>query len=256
LGQLFAELSWLTIGMAAGVTFAAAFIKGAVGFGMPTIMISGIGSFLSVEAALAILIVPTVLTNAAQALREGWRAAWESIIRYRKFLLVGFVFLVLSAQLVLFLPSQVLFLLIGISISLFAFSQLIGWRLHLRPDQRDRAEPIVGAVAGFVGGLSGVWGPPTVAYLTAIDAPKREQVRVQGVIYGLGAIALMLAHIRTGIVTVETVPLSTTMLIPAFIGLWFGFQVQDRLDQEKFRRATLFVLVIAGLNLIRRGIMS
>jgi len=66
----------------------------------------------------------------------------------------------------------------------------------------------------------------------------------------------MLAHIRTGIVSVETVPLSTTMLIPAFIGLWFGFQVQDRLDQEKFRRATLFVLVVAGLNLIRRGIMS
>ncbi|MEM9788136.1 MAG: sulfite exporter TauE/SafE family protein, partial [Pseudomonadota bacterium] len=30
----------------------------------------------------------------------------------------------------------------------------------------------------------------------------------------------------------------------------------DRFDQERFRRATLWVLMIAGANLIRRGVMG
>ena len=30
--------------------------------------------------------------------------------------------------------------------------------------------------AGFVGGVSGIWGPPTVIYLTAVGTPKIEQL--------------------------------------------------------------------------------
>ena len=33
-----------------------------------------------------------------------------------------------------------------------------------------------------------------------------------------------------------------------------GFRVQDRLDQARFRRWTLVVLVLAGLNLVRKAL--
>jgi hypothetical protein len=46
------------------------------------------------------------------------------------------------------------------------------------------------------------------------------------------------------------------MVVPAVIGMLIGFQFQDRLDQAKFRKITLAVLVIAGLNLIRRGLIA
>jgi hypothetical protein len=32
--------------------------------------------------------------------------------------------------------------------------------------------------------------------------------------------------------------------------------VQDRLDQARFRRFTLVVLALAGLNLVRRGLLG
>jgi hypothetical protein len=35
-----------------------------------------------------------------------------------------------------------------------------------------------------------------------------------------------------------------------------GYRVQDRLDQDLFRKATLWVLVLAGLNLLRRAAMG
>ena len=59
----------LAIGLLAG------FVKGAVGFAMPMILISGLGSILPAELALAALILPTLVTNGMQALRQGTGAA-------------------------------------------------------------------------------------------------------------------------------------------------------------------------------------
>ncbi|MGR3289800.1 MAG: TSUP family transporter, partial [Paracoccaceae bacterium] len=108
--------------------------------------------------------------------------------------------------------------------------------------------------AGIIGGISGVWGPPTVAYLTATDTPKTEQIRVQGVVYGAGAIVLFAAHLKSGILNTATVSLSLALLVPAMVGMLLGFRLNKRLDQDKFRYVTLIVLVVAGLNLVRRGL--
>ncbi len=242
--------------MACAVTGVAGFVKGMVGFAMPMVMISGLSTFLPAEVALAALIVPTLLTNGVQALRQGVRAAVGSIRRFGLFMGIGLVLLLSSAQLYALLPQQVLFLVIGIPILTFSVLQLIGWRLEVRPEHETRAQVVIGSVAGICGGLSGVWGPPTVAFLTAINTPMAEQMRVQGVIYGLGAVALLAAHIQSGVINAQTLPLSAMMVVPAMAGMLVGMRVQGRLDPAKFRRATLIVLVVAGLNLIRKALMG
>lgn len=249
-------LGTFSIAAVLAATFLAGFVKGAVGFGMPMIMISGLASLLPAEAALAALIVPTVMSNATQALRQGVAEALQSIRKFRLYLSLLLVFILLSAQLVRVLPQQVLFLVIGGPIVVFAITQLLGWRLRFQSKNRAKVEAAIGAFAGFCGGLSGVWGPPTVAYLTATDTPKTEQIRVQGVIYGLGAVALLLAHIKSGVFNMQTAPMSFALLLPAVFGMLIGFRLQDRLDQGKFRRLTLIVLIFAGLNLIRRGLLG
>jgi uncharacterized membrane protein YfcA len=236
------------------ITICAGFVKGAIGFAMPMIMISGLASIMSAEAALAALILPTVMTNAAQALRQGLSEALQSAWRFKLYLGIVLVFIMGSAQLVSVLPRNVMYLLIGVPVSLFALTQIMGWTLTIKPEHRVRAEVIIASVAGFTGGLSGVWGPPTVAYLTAINTEKREQIRVQGVIYGAGAVVLLLAHIRSGVFNVESGTFSAVMLLPALIGMVLGMRVQDRLDQAKFKKVTLIVLLVAALNLIRRGV--
>jgi len=161
------------LALATLIALAAGAIKGVVGFAMPTIMISGLASFMSPDLALAGLILPTLVTNGMQALRQGVGAALDSIKN-----------------------------------------------------------------------------------LTAIDTPKQEHLRIQGTIYGLGATALFAAHLQSGVIRGETLPLSVWLVVPAVIGIWLGFKVQDRINQELFRRLTLWVLFLAGLNLIRRGVMG
>jgi uncharacterized membrane protein YfcA len=239
----------LLVGLASG------FVKGVVGFGMPMIFVSGLSSFLSPELALAGLILPTVVANGLQAFRQGFGAAWTSLKHFKMFLGVGAVTLILSAQMVSRIPSNALYLAIGVFVAVFTGLQLMGWSPKLAERARG-VEASVGAFAGLIGGVSGIWGPPTVLYLTAIGTPKQEQMRIQGVVYGLGAVLLFAAHIKSGILRPETLPFSTVLIIPAVLGIWLGFKVQDRIDQKLFRKATSCVLLFAGLNLIRRGLMG
>ncbi|MDT0681647.1 sulfite exporter TauE/SafE family protein [Roseicyclus sp. F158] len=240
--------------LAASIAVGAGVVKGATGFAFPMIMISTLGSFLPPQIALAALIVPTVVTNGFQAFREGPAAAWDAVRAHWLFVLVVSICLILSAQLVGLLDPRVIFAAIGVPITLFAIFQLGGWRLRITPGSKRKVEIGAAAFAGAVGGFSGVWGPPTVAYLTALDTPKTEAVRTQGVIFGLSSILLLLAHMNSGVLNPQTWPLSLAMVVPALLGLKIGQGLQDSMDQVRFRRFTLIVLVVAGLNLIRRAL--
>ncbi|MGY3438909.1 MULTISPECIES: sulfite exporter TauE/SafE family protein [unclassified Marinovum] len=249
-----AEFGWWAFGLSGAVALFAGVIKGTVGFAMPMIMISSLGSFLPPDVALAGLILPTLLSNGMQALRQGWRPAWAAVRQFRVYLITAGVMLIASAQLYVFLPVWVLFLAIGLPITLFCLMQLVGLRFHLAA-QSTKAELAIGSFSGFIGGLSGVWGPPLVAYLTALDTEKKMQMRTQGAAFGLGAVLLLGAHWQSGVVRAETFWFSVWLCVPAMLGTWAGGQIQDRIDQDTFRRATLVVLLVAGLNLIRRAFL-
>lgn len=245
------NLDTTTIGLVFMVALVAGVVKGVVGFAMPMILISGLSMFLTPELALAGLILPTVVTNGVQALGQGFDAARASVIKFRLFLIVGAIFLLASSQLVRVIPTDLMLGCLGALVVLFSFIQLIGWQI---PVGKGNAGGLaMGAFAGFAGGLSGVWGPPTVAYLTALNTEKSEQIRVQGVIYGLGAVMLVFAHSVSGILTPSTALFSASLLLPALAGLYVGSLVRENIDQRRFKLATLAVLLIAGLNLVRRA---
>ncbi len=246
------DFSFLILAASGLVALFAGVIKGMVGFAMPMIMISLLGIFLTPDVALAGLILPTLLTNGAQALRDGPGPAWASVKQFRVYLIAGAVMLVASAQLYAFLPVWMLFLAIGLPMVLFSLVQLLGLRLRLSR-QTVGVEVALGSVSGFIGGLSGVWGPPLVAYLTALHCEKRLQMRTQGMAFGLGAVLLLVAHAGSGVIRSETLLFSAYLCVPALAGMWLGGLVSDRIEQEVFRRATLAVLLVAGLNLVRRA---
>ncbi|WP_238379763.1 sulfite exporter TauE/SafE family protein [Celeribacter ethanolicus] len=252
--SLLTLLSFPQVLAALAIALLAGFVKGATGFAMPMIILSGLGSFLSPELALAGLIFPTVVSNVWQALRGGVGEAVEAAVRYKLYIAALLVMILLSAQLVVILPQSVVFLSLGVIVVLLASYLLIGRALTIPEHHRSFYDLGLGAISGVIGGIAGVWGPLTVAYLTAVDTPKKLQIKITGVIFGAGAITLLLAHLRSGVLNAQTIPLSAMLLLPAILGMAVGQWVQDRLDQKKFKRATLFVLLIAGANLIRRGL--
>lgn len=71
MNSIIAEVGQNALIAALAVTLFAGFVKGAVGFAMPLIMISAFSSFLSPEMALAGMVLPTLFSNISQAFRHG-----------------------------------------------------------------------------------------------------------------------------------------------------------------------------------------
>jgi uncharacterized membrane protein YfcA len=218
------------------VTLLAGVVKGAVGFAMPVIMISVFGSFMSVELALAGLI-----------------AALASVVKFKVLISVLVVFIIMSAQLLPYISQRVMLALLGGPIIAFAITQLMGVQMALDLRNRNRAEWTAGIIGGLYGGVSGVWGPPVLMYLLSIGIEKREQVRVLGVIFMIGAAALLLAHAQSGVINAVSFPFSLALAVPAMSGVFLGYAIQDRLNTERFRYWTLVFLALTGLNLLRRA---
>ncbi|MEO1549322.1 MAG: sulfite exporter TauE/SafE family protein [Pseudomonadota bacterium] len=253
---LVSQYGVLVVGLAFGVMAFGGFTKGAVGFALPTIAMSGIGSLMSVELALAALILPSLVTNIQQALRQGWEAARATVHKYWRLSVIMLVMIALAAQLVVVLPDRALFGILGAMVTALGTVQLIGWRPNIPPAQRRRAELLAGGIGGVFGGLVGVWGPPIQLYLLALETPKQEMVRAQGIFFLAGSVVLLVSHLYSGVLNGVSLPFSSWLILPAWIGLIAGQRVQDRLPQERFRRLTLIVLILAGLNLLRRALMG
>ncbi len=243
----------MILGILCLVAILSGFVKGVIGFAMPTIMIAGLGAVLPPDLALAGLILPTFVANIRQASYQGVARMIASVKRYQVFLIAGGISMLIAAQLYRLLPQHLIMLLIGTVITGFAVTQLMGLRLQTSAQKGHRAEIGFGTCAGFMGGVSGMWGPPTVAMLTAQNTPKHEQMQVQGVIYLAGSVVLLVSHIGSGVLDAQSALFSAMLIVPALIGQFAGGAVLDRIDQSLFRRLTLIMLVFAGLNLLRRA---
>jgi uncharacterized protein len=236
---------------ALAITLFAGFVKGAVGFAMPLILVSAFAVFLPQKVVLAGLILPTLVTNLSQAFRQGVGPAVETTRTYRRFLIATVTCIAISAPFADAIPRWLYLLMLGVPITVFAGLQLTGRSLAIRLQHRDRAEWGLGVIGGLYGGVSGIWGPPLLVFLLSTGADKLQMIRAQGVVFLIGAVMLLAAHLTTGLANAQTLPFSAALCLPALIGLSIGYRVQDRLDQQRFRRWTQGLLVLTGLNMVR-----
>ena len=252
----FTETDPLILIAACAIMGLGGFVKGAVGFAMPMIGIGGLGSFMPAQDTVAILVFPTVLTNIWQTVRQGRGAAMETLGQFWKLNLLLGLTIGIAAQWVPVIPSAGLFVFLGLLISTAAALQLAGWRPRAPAAAGPRAalEIVTGLVAGVCGGFSGVWGPPVLFFLIALNLERTNQIRAIGLAFTTGSIILIPAHLLSGLLNASTLPFSALMCVPATLGMVIGLRCQDRMDQRLFRRLTLAVLCLAGLNLLRRGL--
>ncbi len=240
---------------ALAITLFAGFVKGAVGFAMPLILVSGFAVFLPQEVVLAGLILPTLVTNLSQAFRQGVGPAVATTRTYRRFLIATVICIAISAPFADAIPRWLYLLMLGVPITVFAALQLMGRSLAIKLQHRDRAEWGLGVIGGLYGGVSGIWGPPLLVFLLSTGADKVQMIRAQGVVFLIGAVMLLAAHLTTGLANAQTLGFSAALCLPALIGLFVGYRVQDRLDQGRFRRWTQGLLVLTGLNMVRLAVM-
>jgi uncharacterized protein len=242
----------MTPALAALVTVLAAFIKGAIGFGFPTIGTPLLSLFVSVKTAVVILIVPNIVMDALQFARQG--APLGTVRRFALLLLFGAIGTVTGTRLLVAISSATATLILGLFIVAFVALGVAGVVLRVPARWEQRLSIVVGLATGIVGGITNVPGTPLVIYFQALDLPKREFVSSVAFTFVVYKLIQLGAVVYYGLLPLSLVPTSLALTLVALGGFAVGLKVQDRLDQRTFNRAVLIFLGVLGLWLVTRSL--
>jgi uncharacterized membrane protein YfcA len=242
-----------TLALISAAIFVGGVVKGISGFGLPVVTIAIVINFVPAPVALAIVVIPILVTNLWQAMRAG--DLFAPLREYMPMIMTFVVTLVITAHFVVNIDEKALFGVIGVCFTIFTLSNMIRPPAKpLTPATRIWAAPLAGFFGGIIGGLSTIWGPPMMMYLVLLKLPKDTWVRVIGLVWFMGAVPLTLSYFANGILNSETTPLSLYACLPGMLGTLVGENIRKRIDQETFRKIILSALLLIGLNLIRRAL--
>ncbi len=244
----------LELGLCCLAFFLGGLVKGVVGLGLPLVSVPLLSSVVSVPRAIALLSVSVVTTNGWQMVRGGYFTA--ALRRFWPVLAALWLGITLGAELLVAGDPGLVEALLGIVVTV---SALLG---HFQPlvtlPARHQAwlGPAAGLLGGLMGGVSSFFGPPIVVYLVALRLPKDEFVASISLVYFAGTIPLYTALALHGVLRLTELLLASLAAGPVFAGLAAGQWLRGRIDERLFRRALLAVLLLIGLNLVRRGIVG
>jgi uncharacterized membrane protein YfcA len=238
--------------MMAAVVLAAAFIKGAIGFGFPSLATPLLSLFVNVKTAVVVLILPNIVMDGIQFVRRGTPLA---IARRFGFLLAaGAVGMVLGTRVLTLLSSKAATLVLGIFVLVFVTLNVTG----LAPKIPARWEPWLSAPAGFVAGLvGGVTNSPATAlvlYFHGVGLPKDEFIPSVAFAFFFYKLVQLGAVTWYGLLPWSLLWISVALTAVSLTGFAVGLRVQDRLDQRTFNRAVLAFLAVLGAWLLWSGL--
>jgi len=235
------------LGMLSLVAFAfciAGFVKGMVGLGLPTVSLGLLSLFVDLPTAMALLVIPSLVTNIWQAIVGG---EFTSLLRRLwLFLLLAVTMVHVGAELFNMIEMALLQRSLGALLLLYALVALIGKTPQLSSVQERVFSPVCGVINGMLTGLTGTLFVPGVVFLQAIGLPRDSLVQAMGMLFAASTASLGLALYWHGRMPVDVGILSCAALLPALFGMGVGQALRGHLSQKLFRQ--LFLIAIGGLG--------
>ena len=242
----------MTIALGAVAVLVAAFVKGAIGFGFPTLATPLLSLATDVRTAVALLIVPNIAMDGIQFRRRG--APGAVVRRFALLLVAGSAGTVLGTRLLVGLSARTAGLVLGAALLVFVASSALGLAPRVPARWERWASPLVGLVVGIIGGVTNVPGTPLVLYFRALGLAKDEFVSAIAFTFVVYKVVQLGAVLFYGLVTWPIVAGTAALTAVALGGFALGLRVQDRLEQAAFNRAVLGFLAAVGAWLLWRSL--
>jgi uncharacterized membrane protein YfcA len=223
-------------------------VKGVVGLGLPTISLAILTVVLDLASAMALLLIPSFVTNFLQGATGGHgrmllRRLWP-------FLLLATIMVGLSGLALGYLDHTQLRRLLGLLIIIYAGISLFGWRPSISTTNERWLGPVMGVLNGIFTGMTGSFVVPGVLYLNAIGLPRDALVQAMGILFALATLALAVMLGAQGMLTLDLGLGSLVGLPPALIGMAAGQRLRKRLSEALFRKVLFWALLAMGLYIV------
>lgn len=231
----------------------AGFVKGTLGIGFPTAAISLLAQFTDARTAITLVVIPMIVTNAWQIWRNR-QIEWV-LSNFWRVLVVMVIFIGFFTQVSSAVPVALVTAFLGAVITLYAATTLYKPIFRVKPEHDSIAQFIAGTSAGIMGGITGVWAPPIIIYLSSRGVTKDQFVATTGVLLFVGSTVLLSGFWHADVMDHSLVLISCVLLIPSMIGMVLGERLRHRLSAQRFERLLLWFFLLMGLNLIRRAVL-
>lgn len=239
--------------LAVAATFLfAGLVKGVIGLGLPTVAMGLLGALMPPAEAAALLVLPSLLTNAWQVL-DGPRLG--TLLRRLAPLLAAVVLGTLGGAGAGLLPGRGS-ATVGLGAALLAYAAfgLLPLRLPRVPPRAEPwAGPLVGLLTGVVTAATGVFVLPAVPYLQALGLERDRLVQALGLSFTVSTLALAVALSWGGGFGGDTLGGSALAVLPALAGMWLGGRLRGQVSPAVFRRCFFLGLLGLGAHLLWQG---
>ena len=225
----------------------AGFVKGVVGLGLPTVSIGLLAVAMQPSRAIAIVIVPAIVTNIWQTfagphLRDIIRRLWP--------LMAGTVIGIwLNAGMLSGPYARYGGVVLGVLLVIYAIVGLSKFNFSVARSNEKWIGGIVGLVTGMVSAATGVQVVPSMPFMQAIGMEKDELVQALGVFFTVATLALAFTLTSAGLLSASTALPGVVAMASAFAGMFIGQVVRSRMQPEAFRRWFLIAMILLGLYL-------
>ncbi len=238
----------LILAVIVGTFLVAGTVKGVIGLGLPTVSLGLLTVATDLPTAMALLLVPSFVTNLWQATVGG--NGREVLLRIWPFLVMATVSVWLGAIALTRADLRLLSALLGGLLVTYAAVNLAGFRLAITARQEVWAGPLVGTANGILTGMTGSFVVPGVMFLQAIGLSRDMLIQAMGMLFTASTLALAVALQGNNLLTTQLGTLSVVALLPAAVGMVFGQKVRQRLSEQLFRRVFFIALLILGAYII------
>jgi len=232
----------------------AGFIKGVVGLGLPTVAIGLLAVTMQPSRAIAIVIVPAIVTNIWQTfagpyLRDIIRRLWP--------LMAGTVIGIwLNAGMLSGPYAHYGPIVLGVLLVIYAIVGLSKFSFSVARSNEKWIGGIVGLLTGAVSAATGVQVIPSMPFIQAIGMEKDEFVQALGVFFTVATVALAFTLTRAGLLSASTALPGAVAMASAFAGMFIGQAVRSRMQPDAFRRWFLIAMISLGFYLTGSAVFT
>jgi uncharacterized membrane protein YfcA len=231
----------------AAVFLLAGLVKGVLGLGLPTVAMGLLAVSMPPAHALAIVIVPAIVTNVWQTfvgpyLRDIMRRLWP--------LMAGTAIGIWSSAGLMTGPyARYGTIVLGVLLVIYAITGLSKFSFRVARDNERWIGGIVGLITGVVSAATGVQVIPSMPFMQAIGMEKDELVQALGVFFTVATVALAFNLTSAGLLNASTTVPGAVAMVGSFTGMMIGQAVRSRLQPEAFRRWFLVAMILLGIYL-------
>ena len=232
----------------------AGFVNGVIGLGLPTVSMGLLAVAMPPSHALAIVIVPAVVTNIWQTfvgpyLRDIIRRLWP--------LMAGTAIGIwLNAGMLTGPYARYGTIVLGALLVIYAVIGLRKFSFSIATRDEKWMGGLVGLITGAISAATGVQVIPSMPFMQAIGMEKDELVQAFGVYFTVATVGLAFNLTSEGLLNAATALPGAIAMATAFTGMFVGQALRSRMQPDTFRRWFLIAMIFLGIYLAGSAIYN